>query len=286
MGCNHSYVYTPEYFVCTSCGKKSYRRSQRRQSGKKVAALLTITIVMCTIIIVFGYSNEIIKIDQEKLEQIIQEITDFVTIHIPDSTITTISKIEFPDSIDDIINNSTYPISQIEIPDVSTLPVRLKSEFNPSLIEEHIYNFTNDERQQRGIEKLTRISEIDSIARDHSWDMSDRDYFSHYSPEGEDSTDRGNKAGYSCKKEYLSYYTEGLAENIYQSHTYYSYTTVGIAIFYNWIADEKTLAKELVDGWMDSPGHRENILDEEYDRIGVGVIINGGEGVYSTQNFC
>ena len=44
--------------------------------------------------------------------------------------------------------------------------------------------------------------------------MSNRNYFSHDTPEGLDPTDRGNNAGYTCRKDFGSYYTEGLGENI------------------------------------------------------------------------
>ena len=44
------------------------------------------------------------------------------------------------------------------------------------------------------------------------------------------------------------------------------------------------LAFRIVDGWMNSPGHRENILTETYDRKGIG--IGAEESVWVTQNFC
>ena len=62
--------------------------------------------------------------------------------------------------------------------------------------------------------------------------------------------------------------------------------TKGVPSSYNWLEDEEAVAKELVNGWMDSPGHRENILDRQYGRIRVGVVINSAEDIYSTQNFC
>ncbi len=56
--------------------------------------------------------------------------------------------------------------------------------------------------------------------------------------------------------------------------------------------DAEEAARELVQGWMDSPGHRENILDRESRRIGVGIAIRQGseygyvsETIYATQNF-
>ena len=46
------------------------------------------------------------------------------------------------------------------------------------------------------------------------------------------------------------------------------------------------LALQIVDGWMNSPGHMENILTETYDREGIGIGIGAEESVWITQNFC
>ena len=105
-----------------------------------------------------------------------------------------------------------------------------------------------------GIPALVRIQDIDMIARNHSTDMSERGYFEHDTPEGLDPTDRENCAGYSCLKDYGSYYTEGVAENISQSYTYSSYVTAGVTSSYAWYDDEETVAKNIVAGWMNSPG--------------------------------
>ena len=45
-------------------------------------------------------------------------------------------------------------------------------------------------------------------------------------------------------------------------------------------------ARDTVDGWMASPGHRENILTPTYDRLGAGMAISSGGELYATQNFC
>lgn len=46
------------------------------------------------------------------------------------------------------------------------------------------------------------------------------------------------------------------------------------------------LAEALVDGWMNSPPHRENILAENWEKIGVGVVVSAEGKVFGTQNFC
>lgn len=137
--------------------------------------------------------------------------------------------------------------------------------------EDLIYVMTNQYREAVGLQPLDRVSKIDQIARSHSQDMAERNYFEHETPEGLDPTDRGNAAGYGCRKDYGSYYTFGLGENIFWHSG-------------GWYGAER-LAEEIMEGWMDSPGHRQNIMDPDYDRIGVGVAISGSV-VYATQNFC
>ncbi|RDZ32005.1 CAP domain-containing protein, partial [Haloferax sp. Atlit-24N] len=56
-----------------------------------------------------------------------------------------------------------------------------------------------------------------------------------------------------------------------------------------YLATEQELADGLMDQWMNSTGHRKNILTPEWNNIGVGVYIieeSGGTAVYATQNFC
>ena len=152
---------------------------------------------------------------------------------------------------------------------------------DPGIIARHIHTMTNKQRTSRKLSALSRIGAIDSIAHRHSLDMSNRNYFEHVSPEGVTAWDRREHAGYDCS---------GFAENIFLQPAYisYSYTDKDdpSSYTYSWIKDEKTVADKIVTGWMNSPGHRKNILNPKYDRIGVGVVINADEKVYATQNFC
>ena len=133
-----------------------------------------------------------------------------------------------------------------------------------------IHNATNEARAAAGLPPLARDARLDGIARGHAEDMAERGYFMHDSPEGLDPTDRAAAAGYACEKRVGAVVWTGVGENIYMSgHAAY---TVPVAA-------------GAVDSWMDSPGHRQNILDGRYDRLGVGVAIGGGD-FYAVQNFC
>ncbi len=162
----------------------------------------------------------------------------------------------------------------------------LKPEFDFYEIERMVHDLTNQQRVNNGLSPVTFDSEISEIARSHSLDMSNRSYFSHETPEGLHPTDRADKAGYSCTKMVGMMIYSGIAENIFQGNLYDSYYTVnGIITSYSWNTNED-IAKITVDGWMDSPGHRKNILTEMFDREGIGVVISADDKVYITQNFC
>lgn len=166
-----------------------------------------------------------------------------------------------------------------------TIPIITTPEFNVEKIENLIYTYTNEQRSQNGLPKLVLDHKLSDIARLHSVDMANRNYFSHDSPEGTDPTQRGANAGYDCRKNYGSYYTYGLAENIAQNWLYTSYMTKGVRTSYTWHTEE-SLARDIVDGWMASAGHRENILTSTYNKIGIGIGISQDDAVYATQNFC
>ena len=133
-----------------------------------------------------------------------------------------------------------------------------------------IHNATNDARAAAGLPPLARDARLDGIARGHAADMAGRGYFSHDTPGGLGPTDRAAAAGYVCEKWDGAAVWTGVGENIYMSgHAAYT----------------GPVAAGAVDSWMDSPGHRQNILDGRYDRLGVGVAIGGGD-FYAVQNFC
>ena len=111
--------------------------------------------------------------------------------------------------------------------------------------------------------------------------MALNDYFEHENLAGQSAADRGNAVGYRCFKDFGSFYTEGISENIFQGWMYSSFNSRGR----NYVTLEE-IAFRIVDGWMNSQGHRENILTETYDREGIGIGIGAEESVWVTQNSC
>ena len=161
-----------------------------------------------------------------------------------------------------------------------------KPEFNALQIEYLVHELTNKERLDHGLSQLSFDPEITQVARGHSSDMAEREYFAHETPEGLTPTDRADQNEYSCQKIVGLLMYSGIAENIFQGHLFDSYYTINNEItLYEWNTEEE-IAKITVDGWMNSPGHRENILTEIFDREGIGVEITQDHKVYVTQNFC
>jgi len=79
---------------------------------------------------------------------------------------------------------------------------------------------------------------------------------------------------------------EGLAENLFQNNLYDRYwITNGVITSYDWNSPEE-IAKSTVEGWMNSEGHRSNILYPYFESEGIGVVVNSDHKVYITQNFC
>ena len=114
---------------------------------------------------------------------------------------------------------------------------------------------TNAERRRHGLRPFTVDARLGAAAQLHTVDMLRRGFFDHQNPDGGQVWDRARAVGYPYRK---------VAENI--------------------AAGQRTAA-EVVTGWMDSPGHRRNILDAELAEIGVGHVTGGPYGVLWTQVF-
>ena len=179
------------------------------------------------------------------------------------------SQNEFFKSLKDLARESDLSQPEIEI----------------EVLESLVHNLINQERAKQGLAILQWDGEIVAIARSHSQDMADKNYFSHVNPEGKDATDRGSSAGYDCVKVYDGYYTFGLAENIHQGWLFSSTTYINGVARHNWNS-QADISEAAVNGWMRSQGHRKNILKDAYDRTGIGIAIAPDGKVFITQNFC
>lgn len=153
-------------------------------------------------------------------------------------------------------------------------------------LEQRVHDLINQQRTARGLASLRFDPALADIARKHSEDMAAQDYFAHVNPAGQNPTVRGIAAGYTCRKDYGSYYTYGIAENLFQNNLYSSATYYSNReTVYHWNSPEE-IAQTTVGGWMNSSGHRENIVTPTFDREGIGVAIAPDDKVYITEDFC
>ena len=153
-------------------------------------------------------------------------------------------------------------------------------------LEYEIHELVNIERVKQGISPLLYDDALADIARDHSNDMATFNYFSHTNLNGEGPTDRAIESGYPVHKDYGNgIYSQGIAENIFENWLYdgLSYYNENDPI-YEWNTQSE-IASSTVDGWMNSIGHRENILNSDYDKEGIGVAISSDYKVLITQDF-
>ncbi|MCC0680388.1 sporulation protein [Clostridioides sp. ES-S-0005-03] len=126
---------------------------------------------------------------------------------------------------------------------------------NFSAYQKEVVDLVNVERSKAGLNPLTLDADVSNVATKKSQDMIDNNYFAHNSPTYGSPFDMLKKFG-------ISYKTAG--ENIAMG--------------------QKT-PKEVVNAWMNSEGHRKNILNPNYSKIGVGVAQKSGGSIYWTQIF-
>jgi uncharacterized protein YkwD len=158
-------------------------------------------------------------------------------------------------------------------------------QFHVPDLERRVHDLINKERKDKKADNLQFDRQLAEIARVHSADMAKRKFFDHKNPDGKDANARGKAAGYTCRKVYTGYFTDGLAENIYQGSLYSRIRITGNKRSYDWYSLEE-MAREIVEGWMDSPGHRRNVLEKTYEKEGIGIFISADDKVYVTQVFC
>ncbi len=135
-----------------------------------------------------------------------------------------------------------------------SLPFKVSNSAPRQELEQQMIALVNEERAKVGLPALKYEAALTPVARQHSTDMFERGYFSHYSPEGKSVADRLKSAGvkYLSAGENLA-----LAPTLVSAHT----------------------------GLMNSPGHKANILHKAYGKIGIGIMDGGIRGLMVTQIF-
>ena len=145
---------------------------------------------------------------------------------------------------------TTPPRTATRAPSASTAPGPVSTE---AAAEAEVLKLVNEERAKVGCSALAANSSLARLAGAFSDDMAARDFFDHTDPDGATPWDRAAKAGI----------TDLGGENI---------------------ARGQATAAAVMEAWMNSPGHRANILNCDYKTLGVGVHLGPG-GPWWTQDF-
>lgn len=135
------------------------------------------------------------------------------------------------------------------------------SDIDMEEVEQLIFELCNEERESEGLEPFEYSDDMAELAEYHSQNMVDYDFFDHTDHQGNSMSARW----------------EIVCPDV-------SWSSIAENIAMNYGDTEEEIAGNFVDSWMDSPGHRANILgDDTY--IGVGVVGDGTGYYYATQCF-
>lgn len=169
--------------------------------------------------------------------------------------------IEDTPSIDEVVpptTGDTPSVDEVVPPTIEETP-SVNDKFMAQ-VEQKIYQKINEERSKAGVAPLSYNSTMEKYARIKSQDMGDRGYFDHVDPEG-------NLITVKMQQDGVRYNAWG--ENI---------------AYIGGVSDADALATQFMKNWMNSQGHRENILSTNFASVGVGVYKSGNR-VYATQEF-
>ncbi len=119
-----------------------------------------------------------------------------------------------------------------------------------SVVEKIIVELVNHEREKNGLSALRYDYHLQSAARQHSQDMLKHNYFSHSAPSKE---------------------LQNPGDRVYQTGLSDCVVGENIAV-HSLEGSSDAIAQRLMDQWMNSPGHRANILKPEFTGIGVGAV--------------
>ena len=139
------------------------------------------------------------------------------------------------------------------------LPAPVETGMHTLLTGEGIISQTNAQRAENGVAALSESTQLDASAEAKAQDILARQYFEHTAPDGKTVSDLVAAQGYTYIK---------IGENL--------------------ALGDFTSDSDVVTAWMNSPGHRANILDPEFQQIGVGVaygMYQGQEVYVAVQHF-
>ena len=155
----------------------------------------------------------------------------------------------------------TFVYSRLHTPHHAPVTSALSTSvpYQEVLDQNTIINLTNKARALNGLSHLNENPLLNTIAEKRAEDMFEKQYFDHVSPFGEKASDIAQRVGYRYKT---------IGENIASGR---------------FVTNQK-----VIDGWMQSPGHRKNILSTDVEDLGAAIIkgnMHGEETCIAVQIF-
>lgn len=162
---------------------------------------------------------------------------------------------------------------------------------NAGRLERLIHERINEVRGKHDLPILAWASPLHPLADHHSHDMAGQDFFAHVNPQGRDVDARAEAAGMQCTIPLSERaQAQGYGENLYAATRYTryqeTYDAQGTVIErqYAW-KSEADIARETVQQWMDSPGHRANLLSPYHRTQAIGIALRE-DRFFVTQVLC
>ena len=223
----------------------AYSRARKRQRNEKIIKILIIVAIV-TVVSLYCYSN------YDKITPLIKDKMGR-------------------------LNTAANNFSEDANAFVQTVSEPIQNMVDSNAVEQDVFQSVNESRSGLGLQTLNWNDALAGIARAHSKDMLENNFFDHTNLQGEDPDARATKAGIQIRKNYGSYTMVGIAENI-------SEVPIADVIGCGVVGSSKDVADCAMAGWKSSPGHWANITNTEYSDIGVGVACNTDKCLL-TQDF-
>lgn len=138
-------------------------------------------------------------------------------------------------------------------------PAAYSASSSSASIERRVFDLVNEVRAEHGLRPLVWVDMMAVVARNHSSNMASNNFFGHQDPQGRRTDKRLGEVG-------LNHWRQ-VSENI------------------AWISGNSDPVGRVVKAWMQSPGHRSNILDPVSRESGIGLAVTPEGKYYFTQVF-
>lgn len=142
---------------------------------------------------------------------------------------------------------------------LDTRNINTKESVDISLLEHRVFERINQKRAEFGLEMLVWNEQVAAVSRLHSANMAKYDFFSHVGIDGKQIDGRADSLGLS------------------------KWRMIGENIAYNMGFDDPI--ERAISGWMQSPGHRKNLLRNNWKETGIGISVSAKGKYFITQVF-